>query len=891
MLTVTFILIVVALLFGAGAIPSRLLFPDEGSALRCAASPVLGFALLTMAVQTLYLLGVTVRRQAPILVLAIVALALADWLWRTRHRSNAGETERGSRPAVLACGAAAVIMCGWPGIYAGHQTYMAYANPDANNYQFVADRYLNHPRSEAIVLDGFHPGNYIVSQSFQLHMRSGVEAFLAWVSAVCGTNTKQAYWIAVCSMVFLIPLSVYVFVLLGLDADRRVAIVAAGLMATSSLVGLLAFQELLGNLGGAAVMPAALGCILASLRRVRFRSCVAAAVLCAALLSLYPEMFGLLGPAVVGATIAMACQFGITRIARRAFVSGIGVAAATLLINPVFGYYGLLFIVQQSRVLAGGYAYAFAFTTAILPVAFGLLPSPAATAGGGLLIQAFRILAYMTGAVCVISLGQYAFRRLKDGTRPPLLGALAAMLALAATMAFGRHYSYGFFKVILYGEFLLVTGLAAWALGFWNEDGRSRNSLARWATAAILLGIAGFNAVSLVWYGAASLGRQQYGIVNEAGLSEDPSFDELEGLRHMLAPTDSVMVDANTGIDQMWAAFGMRDIKISLIQPLSYFELWTRYGGADFTHDYSDRYVLTGSAAHRDIIDWHAKDSRLWKSSRFDLYPFRDFVAVGSNWYDLNNDPYPWRWLNNDGEILLIRPSERRYRIVFNCSPGPGVKDSVRHMKILVNGTGVFEQVTDGPSVVTSTMFPVDDGINRIKVHIAEQPSLIVTDTRLLNVAVSQVKIMGERAVQQAIDEQNPTEITLQSLPKNLEAMSGIYSDTWVGPKADLWLGSRTDSRQLEIDGEIPVWEPLQLPLRIRVSANGVHLGEVSVTAKGTFKGVVQVPPVLRKQSRLHVSLMSDQSFTGQQFSHSNDTRPLTFFFRAVRLRPATAVN
>jgi hypothetical protein len=886
MLTIAFISIIVALLFGAGAVPSRALFPEDGAAhLRYAASPVLGFGLLVMAVQTLYLLGFTVRQQAPFLVGAIICLAVADRLWSARKQSTAGGTERHPQTVVLGCGAVAVLLCGWPGIYSGYRTYMAYANPDANNYQFTAERYLNHPRSEKFVLDGFHPGNYNVSRSFQVRERSGVDAYLAWVSAVCDTTTKQGYWIAVCSIVFLIPLSVYVFVILGLDADRRVALLAAGLMATSSLVGLVAFQQLLGNLGGGAVLPAAFGCILACLRKVCIRTGIAAAVLCGALLSMYPEMVGLLGPAVVGAAIFLTGRLGIAQIVRNAALSGSGVVAGALVINPYFGYYGILMLLRQSGTFPGGDSYAFAFTKAILPVTFGLLPFPADTAAGGGVFQAFRISSYGAGALCVVLLGLYAFQRSKDRACAPLLGAVTAMLVLAAYMAFWLHYSYGFFKVILYGEFLLVTALVASGFALWNGGGRSLSPIAKWGGATILLVLAGCNFLSLVWYGAASLSQEQHGIVNEVALSADTSFDDLEGLRHVISPTDSVMLDVHSGIVQMWAAYGLRDVRISLMQPLLYFEGWTRGGATDFTHGYTDRYVLTEARGHRDIIDRQARDESVWRSSRFEVYPFRDYVALGANWYGLERGVYPWRWLNNDGEILLIRPSERRYQIALQCAPGPGVPGSIRHVEVLVNGTKVHDQVTDGVTLITSPLFTVDRVVNRIAVHIVEKAALIPTDSRLLNVGIAKVRVTGEQAAQKLIEEETPTEITVQSLPRYLPAMTGVFSDTWVGPKAEIWLGSRGNYRLLEVEGEVPVWTPFETPLRIGVSINGMRLGEVSVTAKGLFSGVLQVPPQIRKQPRLQISLTSNHSFSGQELSNSGDTRRLSFFFRAIRLK------
>jgi hypothetical protein len=207
------------------------------------------------------------------------------------------------------------------------------------------------------------------------------------------------------------------------------------------------------------------------------------------------------------------------------------------------------------------------------------------------------------------------------------------------------------------------------------------------------------------------------------------------------------MIDVQDGIVQMWAAYGLRDLRVSLMEPLLYFEPWTLGGANDFTHDYSDRYVLTESRSHGDMIDGHTGHAAIWKSSRFELYPFSDYVAVGSNWYGVEDGPSPWRWLNNDGEILLIRPSEQKYQISFQCLPGPGVNSAVRHVDVKVNGVGVYESVTNGSSFVTSPLFAVDKVVNRIAIHIAEKPTLVPTDSRLLNVGIAKVQLTGEHAV------------------------------------------------------------------------------------------------------------------------------------------------
>jgi hypothetical protein len=346
------------------------------------------------------------------------------------------------------------------------------------------------------------------------------------------------------------------------------------------------------------------------------------------------------------------------------------------------------------------------------------------------------------------------------------------------------------------------------------------------------------------------------------------------------------MVDTGTRIIQMWAAYGLRRVPVSLMVPMGYFESWTTRAAAEFTHNYSDRYVLREAGRYSDITGAPEKVPPIWRSSRFELYPFQDYLAIGANWYELERDSTSgWRWLNTDGEVLLIHPTESRYRFSFLSSPGPGGQGNVRHMAVLVNGEKVHEQVVTGASAEVATpLVRMSQRVNRIVIRVGEKAALIPNDPRLLNVAVRKVRVQGEQEVRRVQEELEPGSITSATLARFVSNMRGVYTDTWVGPDAEVSLWNRGADCQLQVEGQIPPWTGFRFPVNIAVKVNGVRAGTIIATEAGKFTRSVLVPPAVRAIEALKISLHTDRSFTGQGRGLNSDTRNLSFLFSGIRL-------
>ncbi len=742
MLTLLLIAIIVLLIAGLGAIVSHLLFGHENSSTWLLASPLLGLSILVILVQNGYRYGMPVSRMAtPIVILALVSAA-ATFVLRTRKDSPVPIDPLGKLVPLFA--AIGMISVGWAGLYIGHRTYMDYANPDANNYQFSADRLLSYAPSDPLPLDGYHPGNYFIGVTISTHDRTGAQTYLAWVAGVLDLNTKQAYFIAVMALVFLVPFSVCVFAAEGLEMSPAGVKLATFLSATTSLLALVAHQQLLGHLTGIAIVPAALGLFARTVRRNDSRAMLAASILSAALGSFYPEiLFFFVAPAA--AMIALYCTVSVQpylAVASRCAAT----AALTFALNPVYVFYAVETALRQSGAFPGGSTYAFSFTVTLLPVLFGFTPYPLRAE-----TDALSLNYYWTSMAIALLMAVIVIWRLiwgsADSVRKLLYMAMASTIPLLAYLIVIR-YSYGFFKLVLYSQFLLLTLVADVLL----DIGRGKAGLTWFPRAGprfVAFSLCGLfvscNLASSAWYGKVSLGTEHHGIVNAIGLSGDPSFDDLEELEHLVASNESVMVDVSSGLVQMWAAYGLRNLRISLTQPLLYF---ASYADQDFAHGFTDRYLLQETADLRDIIKNCTPQKPIWQTRRFALSELRDRVLLGNNWYALENPgENPFRWINNDAELLLVGSRNKQYRLSFDAASGPGVPSPVRHIQIFVNGNKVHEQTMVGQAHVATDPFRLAPGNNSVLIHTIENPQpLVPNDSRSIGMGVSAVSACGEES-------------------------------------------------------------------------------------------------------------------------------------------------
>jgi hypothetical protein len=874
MLTFLLTIIIVLLIACIGAFVSQLLFGRENSSTWLLASPILGLSVLVILVHNVYRFGAPVSRMAAPMALLGVVSAIAAL--RVRAKLNLPIIVDSLGRFVPFFAAVGMISAGWAGLYIGHKTYMDYANPDANNYQFSADRLLNSAPSDPLPTDGYHPANYFISATTSLHDRTGAQVYLAWAAGVLDLNTKQAYFIAIMALVFLAPFSVYLFAAEGLGMSSAGAKLATLLSATTSLLALVAHQQLLGHLTGVVIAPAALGFFARAVRRNDPRSVLAASILSAALASFYPEiMFFFVAPAA--AMIALYCALSVQPYLVVAKLSA-ATAALTFAFNPVYVYYAVETALRQSGAFPGGSTYAFSFTATLLPVLFGFVPYPLGVATDSLSLSFYRI-AMALALLAAAGVFGHLIWSSTDRARKLLYMAMASTVPLFAYLTYLR-YSYGFFKLVLYSQFLLLTLVAGMLL----DIGAGR-AILKWITREttrfVVLSFCGLfvfcNLASSVWYGKVSLGETNHGIVNQTGLSGDSSFEDLEELDHLVGSNESVMVDTSTGIVQMWAAYSLRHVRISLPQPLLYF---ASYADQDFTHGFTDRFLLQDTA-DADIITDCTPRKPIWRTHRFTLTELHDHLSLGRNWYGpTGTAANPWRWMNNDAELILVGSGDQKYRLSFDAFAGPGVLSPVRHIEILVNGSKVHEQTMDGHAHIATGPFQLAHRDNQVVIHTVENPQpLVANDPRSMDMSVAGVAACGEESFEARRAAGNPSDIRADEVPRHPDRMTGIYSDLWVAPEAGINLGNPGRATAVILEGHVPVWSKYDFPLRIVVRVGNESIGSVVVPAAGPFQATLPLPRSLQNKPEIVLRLSSKFSFIPSQMGMNKDSRTLSFMY------------
>ncbi len=198
------IFLLLAVVFGCGYWVVRAVFLGRDWGPAWAACFPAGLSLLVIIGLSGYRLGFAVSRLSPVVpLILILASAMMAWLHMRASKEAAvlvaanpikpAKASKVRKPVesrkppgnheakwgILALGMGCVLLAGWPGLWTGFDRYMAYANPDANNYQFIADRLLRFSHTDPLVVDGHHPGNFRVSAAVGSRERKGADTFLA----------------------------------------------------------------------------------------------------------------------------------------------------------------------------------------------------------------------------------------------------------------------------------------------------------------------------------------------------------------------------------------------------------------------------------------------------------------------------------------------------------------------------------------------------------------------------------------------------------------------------------------------------------------------------------------------------------------------------------------
>jgi hypothetical protein len=268
-------------------------------------SPTVGFAALIIPTYILVRFGVPVRLSGPPVLAALLA-ASAVVLWRSRPAgARAGALWRQGRAfAVILVGTFALTA--WPMVGYGFD-WIANGNEDMGFYCLSATGYRDHGFASVPTLEELttgRDGTQALWFFFILLQVRPSEISLALASSCTGLTAQQVFMPVIVALNLALVAAASALACAG--AGRRAAVFTGAMLAVSAVTTYGVVQQVLGQVGGLALVCAALSLVSGRFRRLRAGSILRRAGVCglvfAGLLVCYPEVI----PILVGGCVVPA---------------------------------------------------------------------------------------------------------------------------------------------------------------------------------------------------------------------------------------------------------------------------------------------------------------------------------------------------------------------------------------------------------------------------------------------------------------------------------------------------------------------------------------------------------------------------------------------------------
>lgn len=346
---------------------------------------------------------------------------------------------------------AALFLVAWPMALYGFD-WLSFCNDDMANYCLAAQRFLQHGFFDIPNLDEFSEGrNYSLAYWF-MHVaggvRSGSELMLSVIWALSGLNAHQIFMPVIIAL-HLSLIGSAASLVSGFSHHKKAPFIAAGLMAISPLTALGTLYQLIGQVGGLALLCGAITLLYRPqstkpISKLLVRN-IPAALMSASLFVWYPEALPFLG---LGWLLYLALVFRRSReLAKRILIPALVVCAILLIGLNQYVITALQFMLGQA---SGGMGGAQDLSSLLFP--FYLIPSGIPTLWGlvpiaGNVKEPFLSLAIGVG----ILLSFWLLKVLKKQLMVPSLPAVmsACMLSLSVLLFF-RNNDFGLYKLAMY---------------------------------------------------------------------------------------------------------------------------------------------------------------------------------------------------------------------------------------------------------------------------------------------------------------------------------------------------------------------------------------------------------------------------------------------------------
>jgi len=471
-------------------------------------SPTVGLALLVVIMTRLNIWGIPVKTFGPWLVGGLAVFAVGVLWWR-----RPVFPWRQLRPFALVT-LLFVVYAGWPMFRFGFN-WISYGNDDMANYCLAADRFLNHgyyDLPEQTQLEGRdYPQHYWFMHGLQ-QIRPGSELVLAFVCSVTRLTPHEVFMPAIL-MFSMLQIWAMGAVAMFRGRYRKIALLAFFLFATSPLFGLGTLYQLIAQVGGIAILLAALAVLLHT-RECTWRRILLAALITSCLGIFYPEVAPFVALSIIfyglhlrytdpTALKRFAFVVGCTAVLTFVFLGTSTYQFINTLVMQSVGSAGLGSMAEINDQSGGLVLFPWTLVPSFVPMLFGLHAFGVVGLDPYISIQI---------AVGLLFLGFYVWMAFSQMLRREPAGYIAVIMLALGGFLFFKGQDFGLFKLAMFAQPVITLLLAH---EFYKLLDSPRRRLGRWVVAVFFC----CTVPSHVYYSYASLGTYGGGLSEIVGAS------------------------------------------------------------------------------------------------------------------------------------------------------------------------------------------------------------------------------------------------------------------------------------------------------------------------------------------------------------------------------------
>lgn len=803
----------------------------------------------------------------------------------------------------------ALVLAGRPMLSYGFD-WLSFSNDDMANYCLAAQRFLNHGFFDQPNLDDLVNGKDYSLAYWFMHaaggVRAGSELMLALVWAFSGLNSHQIFMPVIMALHLTLIAGTGALVT-GVGKARRTPLIAMGLLALSPLTSLGALYQLIGQVGGLALLTAA---VTLTYRNVHFkniselvRGSVPAALIFASIFVWYPEVLPFFGLGWILYTIFMLIFRG--QIAWPIMKPALVVGVLVLIALNQYVIAALKFMLGQA---SGGMQSA-DVSSVLFP--YFLVPSGIAAFWGlipiaGDIHEPFVSLAIAGGLILFFWLVRHVLpRQIRDADAP--VSILLVMLAMGLIL-FYRNIDFGLFKLAMFAQPFLMAVLA---IELRPKSWSHTPLYTKIALPVLLMSLA----ISQYGYVAKSTG-EEFGGLNEipyaSALKVNRQFEELLKIISTNR-SDSPMLILDTsnialakfqalytngkdaffpsrpffrGIFSGWIG-GKDDVaKMAKLADLYQEKIHQQNKFDTLNLNFSERrrFAYIYSSVRSDIFNSYSLDRAGNKYFSIDesIINRLQFIhsSLGNHYYlgdrkvtaiyQLENDPmFFGQKFSSLGRYLLfqaINPSAQLRMVMELTStvakqfgsalPQPSVENS--SINFVGRGSGRVFSAPLTPSKVDGASYLFID-MGRDGKQFPSTPKglmllygrSIPADQRRITAFGRDISLISEEQYQAIQPPANLKSFPSDLANKNLE-YSGIYEDGWISERSFFVLSPIATSKFVTVTGSIPQIDDPMFSTVLKLSVNGREIASKNL-GLGNFELKV---PVTSQAAKQHIELV-----------------------------------